>query len=73
MDVNLATEKCLKTATYVGYERVHNICKGTFVDVPWGNADWFGACFVAAIVAALTLFLLVLAVGTIRMVIFDRF
>ena len=71
MDVNLATEKCLKTATYIGYDRIHNVCKGTFLDVPWGTADWFGACFVAAIVTVIILLMLAMLVAMTRTMIFD--
>ncbi len=37
MDVNVNSADCLRTATNIGYDTVHNICTGTSTNVPWGD------------------------------------
>lgn len=34
MEVNVNSAECLKTATNIGYDTVHNICSGAATNVP---------------------------------------
>ncbi len=40
---------CLKSANHLGFTRIHNICTGATVDMPWGSADWLGAVFLSGL------------------------
>lgn len=52
-NVNLNSAECLKSMAHFGFERVHNICTGAVVDVPWGAIEYAGATFLTALVCAL--------------------
>lgn len=57
---------CLKSMEHFGFSRVHNLCTGTFTDVPFGVIDWlmYGALFESLV--AMTIFLLGMAAVMIR-------
>jgi len=55
MEVNVNSAECLKTATNIGYDTVHNICSGAATNVPWGAGDWVGAIFLGSFMGALAL------------------
>lgn len=48
-DVNVNAAECIRSATHIGFERIHNICSGAVVDVPWGAGDWVGAAAVSGL------------------------
>jgi hypothetical protein len=49
--------------SHFGYERIHNVCNGTFVDVQWGIGEWG----INAIMAILLVVVVVVAVGMVRL------
>jgi hypothetical protein len=61
--VNLNQAECLKSMSHFGYERIHNVCNGTFVDVQWGIGEWG----INAIMAILLVVVVVVAVGMVRL------
>ena len=62
-DANLNVAVCLKEASYVGYDRIHNLCSGTITDVPWGTLQWvglFGGILFGVFMTVLALMLLIM-------------
>lgn len=63
--VALNSADCIKSMMHFGFSRIHNICSGTIVDVPWGMMDWVMAMaligfFLTAGIMMMSLGLLVL-------------
>lgn len=44
--------ECFQKSSSIGYQTVYNICDGTQHTVPWGSADWFGACCLVGFLVA---------------------
>lgn len=59
-NVNLNSAECLKSMTHFGFDRVHNICTGAVIDVPWGMFEY--ATVLLAFALACCLFFLVVLV-----------
>lgn len=63
-NINTWQSECTKTSYPLGYEKIHNICTGETVQIPWGAPEWMmfmGAAtaaivFIVAFVIAITLF-----------------
>lgn len=72
MNLSLDKSECLQHATYVGYERIHNVCAGTFTDVPWGSGDWVLAVGCAGIFTVVAVMLLVISTSIILDVFLGR-
>jgi hypothetical protein len=64
--VNANIAECLKTATHLGFNRVHNVCTGAQTDVPWGGIDWLLFLGVSGIVAAIILMVTAFAITILR-------
>lgn len=50
MNLNLNAAECLRDVANFGYSRIYNVCRGGWVDVPWGTMAWLGVFVLAAIV-----------------------
>lgn len=65
-DINFNATECLRTATDIGVERVHNICTGTVTAVEWGSADWALAIVFGSLMAAAALVVSAIVILIIR-------
>lgn len=59
--INANVAECLKTMSHFGFSRVHNICTGAVIDVPWGIGDWIMGAFFSGLFIAM--FLMILGMG----------
>lgn len=49
LNVALNKSECLVSKTYIGYDKITNVCTGKTFDVSWGGGDWVGAIMVTLV------------------------
>lgn len=53
MDISLNKAECVVRKNHFGFDRFHNICDQTFVDVPWNAFEWAGASFTGIVLVVM--------------------
>ncbi len=71
--VNLNQAECLKSVSHWGFTRVHNVCNGNVVEVPWSALDYAGNIGLGGLLTVLGLVFVVLLFALVRIVWSDRF
>lgn len=49
LNIALNKSECLVSKTYLGYDKITNVCTGKTFDVAWGVGDWVGAVALTAL------------------------
>lgn len=67
LNIALSKSECLVSKTYLGYDKITNVCTGKTFDVSWGLGDW--SALVA--ITILSIFVLILFIAIARMLLDD--
>lgn len=67
LNIALSKSECLVSKTYLGYDKITNVCTGKTFDVSWGVGDWAGL----VAITILAIFVFILSISITRMLLDD--